>query len=133
MKIRSFCLILLFVLSACNLGTSDVTPIPTPDIPIVEILAPENNQQVFEDTDFDFDIVARDSTSGIALVELYVDEIVINFSSPIEDASVPVFRTTMNWRAVGVGRHIVEVIAYRADGQQSDPARITIEVLARDE
>ena len=77
--------------------------------------------------------MARDSTSGISLVELYVDEIVINFSSPVEDASVPVFRTAMNWRAVGVGLHIVEVIAYREDGQQSDPARITIEVLARDE
>lgn len=133
MRQTSLYLIVLLMLSACNLGTSDVAPLPTPDIPQVEIIAPENNQQVFVGAEFDFDIVARDATEGIALVELYVDEVVINFSSPIEAESVPIFRTTMNWRAVGVGRHIIEVIAYREDGQQSDPARITIEVLAREE
>lgn len=127
------CLTLLWILSACNLGTSSVTPVPTPDIPQVEILSPENNQQAFEGVEFDFDIVARDASEGIALVELYVDEVVINFSSPVEEASVPVFRTTMNWRALGVGLHIIEVIAYREDGQQSDPARITIEVLPREQ
>ena len=127
------CLTLLLLLSACNLGTSSVTPIPTPDIPQVEILSPENNQQAFEGAEFDFDIVARDGSEGIALIELYVDEVLINFSSPVEEDSVPIFRTTMNWRALGVGLHIIEVIAYREDGQQGDPARITIEVLAREE
>jgi hypothetical protein len=31
--------------------------------------------------------------------------------------------------ANGVGIHVIEAIAYRQDGQQSDPTLITIEVL----
>lgn len=133
-KISFLLLLLTSILTACNLGTAaEVTAVPTPDIPRVEILSPPNNQPVIVDTDFDFDIVARDETSGIARVELYVDEVLVNESMPVEDESVPVFRTTMNWRAAGLGLHIIEVISYREDGQQSDPARLTIEVLAREE
>lgn len=126
-------LIVAIFMTACNLGTSSVNPVPTPDIPSIEILSPANNQQAFEGAEFDFDIVARDSSPGIALVELYVDEVFINSATPVDVASVPVFRTAMNWRASGVGRHIIEVIAYRPDGTQGDPAQITIEVLARDD
>lgn len=133
MKQLTLSLILAFTVAGCNLGTDGITPVPTPDIPTVEILAPTNNQQVIEDFDFDIDIVARDDSQGIALIELYVDDLLINFSSPVDSQSVPVFRTAMNWRAIGVGRHIIEVLAYRADGTQGDPARINIEVLAREE
>lgn len=124
---------LIFLATGCNLGTSDATPLPTPDIPTIEILAPANNQQAIEGVDFDFDIVARDSNPGVARVELYIDDALVNTSVPVEDESVTVFRTVMNWRATGVGRHVIEVIAYRPDGQQSDPARLNIEVLPRDE
>jgi len=133
MKQVLFCLALVFLVSGCNLGTSDATPLPTPDIPTIEILSPANNQQAYEGVEFDFDIVARDNNPGIARVELYIDDTLINSSTPVDDESVPVFRTVMNWRAAGVGRHIIEVIAYRPDGQQSDPARLNIEVLPRDE
>ncbi|MEL7432870.1 MAG: Ig-like domain-containing protein [Chloroflexota bacterium] len=127
-------LISLSLLAGCNLGEpGSITPMPTPDIPQIEILAPQNNQQVVVGTEFDFDIVARDSNPGIANVELYIDEVLINDASPIESSSVDVFRTSMNWLASGIGLHIVEVIAYRPDGQQSDPAQITIEVVPRDE
>lgn len=135
MRIRFATLILcLIALAGCNLGTpDDITPVPTPDIPTVEILAPQNNQQVIVGTEFDFDIVARDSNPGVSLVELYIDEELINFSTPIESSSVEVFRTSMNWQASGIGFHIIEVIAYRPDGQQGDPARITLEVVPREE
>lgn len=126
-------LTLMFSITACNLGNANVTPLPTPDLPTVEILAPANNQQAIEGVEFDFDIVARDNNPGVALVELYVDEVLINFANPIEQESVPIFRTAMNWRALGTGRHIIEVIAYRPDGTPSDPARINIEVLPREE
>lgn len=133
MKQLTLSLILTLILAGCNLGTGGVTPIPTPDIPTIEILAPANNQQVIEDFEFELDIVARDASQGIALIELYVDELLINFSSPVDVTSAPVFRTAMNWRAIGVGRHVIEVIAYRPDGTQGDPARINIEVLSREE
>ncbi|MGB7337309.1 MAG: Ig-like domain-containing protein [Phototrophicaceae bacterium] len=132
MKQAIIMITLILLLAGCNLGTSDVTAVPTPDLPSVEILSPANNQQVIIGVDFNFDIVARDSTAGIALVELYVDDALINFSTPVDAASVPIFRTEMNWQASGIGRHIIAVIAYREDGTPSDPARLTIEVLERE-
>ncbi|MEO1286533.1 MAG: Ig-like domain-containing protein [Chloroflexota bacterium] len=132
MKQLIICLLIL-ILAGCNLGEpGDLTPIPAVDLPTVEILSPTNNQEVLEGIEFDFDIVARDTSDGIARVELYIDEVLINTSSPVEEDTVPIFRTTMNWRGTGVGRHIVEVIAYRPDDTPSDPARLTIEVLARE-
>ncbi len=133
MKHSIICLIVIIIMTGCNLGTGGETPLPTPDIPTLEIIAPANNQQVVEGFDFDFDIVARDNNPGISLVELYVDELLINFSKPVDEEHVPVFRTTMNWLASAPGLHVVEVIAYRPDGTQGDPARINIEVVPREE
>ncbi|MGJ3239449.1 MAG: Ig-like domain-containing protein [Anaerolineae bacterium] len=125
-------LLLIIIVTACNLGTAPATVVPTPDIPTVEILAPLNNQQVVEGVEFDFDIVARDGGAGVAMIELYVDSQLVNLALPVDEEAVPIFRTLMNWRADGVGRQLVEVIAYRENGQQSDPARINIEVMARE-
>lgn len=122
----------LLLLAGCNLTTADrlPTPIPTPDIPRTEILEPPNNVQIIEGTEFNIDIVARDETVGIDRVVLSIDEVVVNAASPQEDGPVNVFRVTMNWRATGVGRHIIEAVAYRADDTPSDPAVLNVDVLA---
>ena len=125
-------LVLMFVLASCNLTpAASITAIPTPDLPQVEILAPVNNRQIFEGTQFDIDIVARDSNPGIARVELFVDGESINSTTPEDNATVPVFRVLMNWRAMGEGFHVIEVVAYRPDGTQGDASAINIEVLPR--
>lgn len=130
---RSFLIVVLMVmLAGCNLTQgSSVTPTPLPDLPQVEILDPANNRQIYEGTEFDFDIVARDESAGIVRIELYIDDAIINSASPVDATSVPVFRVTINWLAEGQGLHTVEAVAYRADGTQSDPALINIEVLPR--
>ena len=126
-------LLLLGILAGCNLtDSSSFTPVPTPDLPQVEILAPENNQQIFEGTEFDIDIVARDEFPGISRVELFVDDISLNSATPIENVIEEVFTVRMNWRAAGEGFHVIEAVAYRPDGIQSDAATITIEVLPRE-
>lgn len=132
---RYFCFVIISLaliplLSACNLGVS--TPAPTPDLPQIEILSPLNNQQVYEGAEFDFDIVARDSTQGIARIELYIDGVIINTASPVDAENTPVFRVAMNWRAQGIGLHVVEAIAYRPDGTRGDAFLMNIEVIARD-
>jgi hypothetical protein len=127
-KVVAFALVVMCLL-ACNLTTSTPTPIPTPDIPIVEILDPPNNRQIIEGTEFNIDIVARDSGAGIAKIEVLIDGELINSATPFENIIEPVFRVQMNWLANGVGIHVIEAIAYRQDGQQSDPTLITIEVL----
>jgi hypothetical protein len=132
MRSSLIAILLVMVLSGCNLTQgSTPTPTPAPDLPQVEILEPANNRQIYEGTEFDFDIVARDDGAGIARIELSVDDTVIHSASPVDAESVPVFRVTMNWRAEGAGLHIVQAIAYRADGTPGDPALINIEVLTR--
>lgn len=131
---RSFLIagLLVMLLTGCNLTQGgSATPTLLPDLPQVEILEPANNRQIYEGTEFDFDIVARDEGAGIVRIELYIDDTIINSASPVDAESVPVFRVTMNWLAEGQGLHTVEAVAYRADGTQSDPALINIEVLAR--
>lgn len=127
-------IVLMFTLTGCNLaigGQPTATPVPTPDLPRVSVLSPPNNVQVIEGTDFDIDIVARDETQGIAMVALTVDGEPVNEASPEGGEAVPVFRVTMNWLARGTGFHIIEVVAFRANGQQSDPVLLSVEVLPR--
>lgn len=129
----TMCLVML--LAGCNLAAgSQPTPFPTPDIPSVEILSPANNQQVFEGTVFDIDIVARDETAGVARIELLVDDNFVNEVAPDESegTSVPALRVKMNWLAQGAGFHIIEVVAYREDGTRSDSALLNIDVISRD-
>jgi hypothetical protein len=121
--------IILFM-TGCNLGTPQATPVPTPDIPTIEILSPPNNAQVIEDTDFDIDILAKDASQGIQKIELYVDGALIN-DNIAEGGTVPQYRVTMNWLAQGVGLHVLSVIAFRADGTQSDEVVINIDVIPR--
>ena len=122
--------VLMTALCACNLGTPSATPVPTPDIPTVEILAPPNNAQVIENTDFPIDIVGRDTTVGVDKIELYVDETLIN-ESVKTDGAVAAYRVTMNWLAKGIGLHVISAIAYREGGLRSDESIINIEVIAR--
>jgi hypothetical protein len=114
---------------ACNLSTTQPTPLPTPDLPRTEILAPANNARVVEGTEFEFDVVGRDDTLGIAKLELRIDETTVHEVMPTEGGAVPVFRATMNWLAAGVGLHVVEAVAYRPDGTTGDAALINIEVV----
>ena len=129
-RCRLILLLCLGLLAACSLAQPTPTPLPTPDIPQVEILSPANNQQVLEGLDFDLDILASDSSSGIQKIEMYVDEGLINTAEPV-DGPAPIFRVTMNWLARGLGRHVIYAIAYRPDETPSDESRITLEVIPR--
>ena len=117
-------------LTGCNLGTPQATPVPTPDLPTLQILSPPNNQQVIEGTDFDIDLLAVDESQGIRKIELYVDDILVNDSTVIS-GTLPQYRVTMNWLAQGEGFHVVSAIAYRSDETPSDETLINIEVIQR--
>lgn len=121
----------LLVLSGCNLGTQQATPVPTPDIPSVQILSPPNNQQVFAGTNFDIDILASDTSQGIQKIELYVDGGLLNTNSVISGTQAQ-YRVTMNWLAQGEGFHVLSAVAYRADDTRSDETVINLEVIPRE-
>jgi hypothetical protein len=125
--------LLLAILTGCNLRQGNVTntPFPTPDIPRAQFLFPQNNSTVLEGTDLEIDLLAEDTGSGIARVELLVDDLPYRESSPQVSPAVPAFTVKMNWLAQGVGIHSMTVIAYRADGTASAPVLILVEVLPR--
>jgi len=120
----------VLVLAGCNLNAE--TPVPTPDLPTVTIVQPENQRQVFEGVNVDILIEAEDDTVGISRVELYID------NTLAEDFTIPnyqveeVFSALFNWQAQGVGRHVIQVIAYRAGDVASRPATIEIVVIPRE-
>lgn len=120
----------LACLPACNLDLPTPTPFPTPDLPRVEILAPPNQQQVIEGTEFDIDILALDRSLGIRRIELYVDEQLVK-SSETTDGVEQAYRVTMNWFAQGLGWHTLKAIAYRDNGTPSDEHLITLQVIPR--
>src|SRR5215510_5583006 len=69
-------LITIGLLASCNLRSASAptdTPFPTPDIPRVRFMFPDNNSSVLEGTDLAVEILAEDSGAGIAKVQLAVD------------------------------------------------------------
>ena len=134
MRIRSFaafvCLALMLfgVISGCTLTEVPPTAVPTPDIPRVRFMFPENGARVVQNAEITVDIVAEDDTAGISRIVFMVDGTQINEGTP--DAAVPVFRVAMNWIAGNLGGHTLHAIAYRPDGTQSDEAIILVDVIA---
>lgn len=123
--------IALFTL-ACNLSASVPTVAPTPDIPQVTILDPPNNQPVIEGTEFTIDVLATDTTTGVARVEVRVDDVTLVTVSPTDNEVEERFRVQTNWRAQGIGLHVIQAVAYRPDDTPSDTAIINVEVLPRE-
>lgn len=115
--------------SSCNLEKITPTPLPTPDLPRVEILRPAADQQVVEGTDFDIDILAVDYSQGIQRVELYVDGFLLKDSETSDLQSE--YLVTMNWFANGLGWHTFTALSYRPDGASSAEHEIRLQVIPR--
>lgn len=128
---RSLAMLALIMLAGCNLNDPNITPIPTLDIPRVEFLYPDNNSIVIEGTDLTLDILATDSSAGIAEIEVFLNGEPLRTAAPQDGVTVPSFRAELNWFAQGVGRHTLTAVASRLDGTQSEEARIIVEVRAR--
>ncbi len=123
----------VILLSACHIRTNNATntPYPTPDIPRVSFLFPENKSTVLEGADLNIQILAEDSGAGVARVELLVDDLSAGEAKPEVSSAVPVFNAILHWTAQGIGKHSLTVTAYREDGTSSAPSVILVEVVAR--
>ncbi|MBI5669576.1 MAG: Ig-like domain-containing protein [Chloroflexi bacterium] len=120
---------LLSLLAACNLQQGTPPPLPTPDAPRVEFRAPLNGSTVVEGSELMVELLATDSSAGVARVELLVDDLPHQEGKPQVSVTVPTFTVVMNWQAQGVGLHSLTAVAYRQDGTASAPAVIVITVL----
>lgn len=123
----------VLLLAGCNLEANrlSLTPLPTPDLPRVAFLFPEDNSIVLENADLTLDIIADDETAGVARVEVRVDGVPILDALPEGGVPVASFRLETNWFAQGIGRHVITAVAFRADGVPSPEAVLILEVQAR--
>lgn len=122
-------LALMMFMSACNLQVGSPTPPPTPDAPQIEFQSPSSAVLITENSELDIALIARDTTVGVAKVELLIDDISYQEVRPTASAAVPVFTVTMNWLARGIGFHSMTAIAFRPDGTASSPVTIIVEVI----
>lgn len=122
-------LLMLLALTGCTLNQPQPTPFPTPDLPRVRFLFPVNKTQIAEGAEIQADIVAEDTSFGIAKIVFMVDGVQINEGMP-EGNPVSVFRVSMNWVARAPGAHTLHAIAYRADGTPSDEVIILVDVVS---
>ena len=122
------------VLSSCNLRQANAptdTPFPTPDIPRIRFMFPDNNSSVLEGTDLAVELVAEDSGGGIAKVQLAVDDVLQGEGKPEVAPSVPAFSAKIHWVAKGIGLHSLTATAFRENGQASAPATLVLLVIQR--
>ena len=126
-------LLVAVVLGGCNLRQGNVTntPFPTPDIPRVKFVYPDNNSAVIEGTNLAVQVLAEDLGAGIARVELLVDDVSQGEGKPEIAPAVPAFSANIHWIANGVGLHSLTALAYREDGQASAPVTLVLNVIAR--
>ncbi len=120
-------------LVACNLSNVMPAAIPTPDLPRVQILSPDNNTRIQLGESLTLEVLAQDETDGIVQVRLYVDDPVgerraYTAATVVDGEPVPIFRASLLWSGERVKSYLLSVVAYRADGQRSDSASITVHV-----
>jgi len=129
--LRLIMLVMMILLAACNLNSSQQNPTTVSGDPTVRIVSPLPNATYLEGVPVN--IVANVANAGtdIDRVEVLVDgEIVATNPQPNGSGAVS-FSVTHGWSAVGVGAHSVDVTAFRADGSSSAPAPVNITVVNR--
>ena len=122
---------LAFVASACSLITEPENPEAVYDgAPIVTIAAPLANDSYYEGVGVN--IVARIENAGpdIARVTITLDGQIIGEQALPNPSGAPSFIVTNGWVATGVGTHTIGVVASRNDGTPSNPANVSINVVA---
>lgn len=90
--------------------------------PSVVIAAPSSNYQAEEGDEVT--VEARATGRSIVRIELWVDEELIDTAS--SPSPQDTFSAALMWQASGAGRHAVEVRAYDARDQASEPAAIIL-------
>jgi hypothetical protein len=108
------------ILLACDLATLGASK------PTVIVSSPPSGSQFHEGEDVAVQSTSTDST-GISRVELLVDDTVVRIDpAPGTQVSYPLVQT---WKAVA-GAHKIGVRAYNKGGTASDPALVSVSVLA---
>lgn len=130
----SVCLLMLSALAGCTLpgavpaDSEAQTVISGP--PVVTITSPLNQARYL--TGVNVNVLAAISNAGadINRVEISVDGVVIATIPTPNAAGAASFSVTQTWPAGAAGQHAINVTAYRASGESSAPASVTVDVVA---
>jgi len=98
--------------------------------PIVTITSPLNQARYL--TGVNVNVLAAISNAGadINRVEISVDGVVIATIPTPNAAGAATFSVTQTWPAGEAGQHTINVSAFRASGEASAPASVTVDVVA---
>ena len=118
-------LVLGALVAACGSSTAGPSASALGNKPIVVIQSPANGAVVAVGQDVSVAGAAND-TVGVDQVALFADG--VSVASTPSAAPAPLVPFTLTWLATPAGPHILQVIAYRADGTSSDPAVVNLVV-----
>lgn len=116
------------VLNACTLVAIDDLP-PPRDVPRIQFQQPGQDASYAEGDEVAILLLAEDTGPGVARIDLFIDDLPYQSSTPQVSPAVPVFIVEMNWRAAGVGLHALSAVATRTDGTQSDRTTLRINIV----
>jgi formylglycine-generating enzyme required for sulfatase activity len=113
----------MLFLAACLPPTPATTARSDP--PEIELLSPPSGTRAYLHQEVEVESRSSDAR-GLSRVELWVDDAIYRVDEAEGQTS---FHVIQRWRADAVGQHRLRVQALNADGQLSQPAIISIEVI----
>ncbi|MEO8611831.1 MAG: SH3 domain-containing protein [Chloroflexota bacterium] len=127
-------LMLMVMLSACNLGNSGAQGNSQGVIsgaPVVRIAAPLPNATYLEGVSVNIQAAVSNAGADIDRIEISIDNAVAATLPKPNTAGTPTFSVAQTWTATGAGQHSIAVTAFRADGSSSAPATVNVTVVSQ--
>lgn len=124
-RFASFILVLLIVTLACGPGSSSKVSKPT-----VEINSPANGANVYLGVEL-FIVSTSYAQNGISKVELGINGQSLTADAPVGNPETYV--ANMSWVPLVEGAAVISVVAFDTQGNSSDPALITVQVIPVEE
>lgn len=122
-------MLVLLAATACSLNQSpEGERVGGP--PVVRLVSPAANATYLEGVPVNIQASITNAGEDIDRVEVTVDNAVVTTLPDPNENGLPAFSISHSWLATGTGNHIVGVTAFRGDGSASEPASVTINVIA---
>lgn len=133
-RLRLLLLLLMIslVVSACDFPNSSDSdePITFEGPPIVRIETPLNGDNYQEGVGINIQARVENAGPDIARISILVDDIIVGEQTSPNTEGAASFTVNTGWPATGVGQHTISIRAHRSDGMVSNPANVTINVVA---
>jgi hypothetical protein len=123
-------LVLLLTLAACNLTAPGGGEAGISGPPIVQIAAPNANATYLMTVTVNILGLVTNAGSDLDRIEILVDDTIIQTLNDPNPGGAASFSIAQTWQPTSEGEHTISITAFRADGSSSNPASVTINVIA---